>query len=99
MAIKMSSGVGEKLAKKHAVKMDEIVQCFVNKEGQAKYLRDPRAQHQTNPPTEWFISETDFGRKLKVVFMRQGTDIEIKSAFEPNAQELRIYRKYGGGAF
>ena len=83
------------MARKHNVKKEEVDQCFANRNG--KYLRDPRAEHQTNPPTQWFIAETDFGRRLKVVFIRNGSDIDIKSAFDPNQEELRIYAKFGGG--
>jgi len=98
MAINASAKVAEKLAKKHNVKIEEVVQCFANKEDRANYLRDTRWQHETEPPTQWFISETDYGRKLKVVFIRKGGDLEIKSAFEPNEEEVRIYMKCGFGA-
>jgi hypothetical protein len=94
MGIKMSDKIAEKLVRLHSVKAEEVTQCFANREG--KYLRDLRAKHETNPPTQWFIAETDYGRKLKIVFIRRDSDIEIKSAFEPNAEELRIYRKFGG---
>lgn len=95
MGIRVSTRILEKLARKHNVKKEEVDQCFANRNG--KYLRDPRAEHQTNPPTQWFIAETDFGRRLKVVFIRNGSDIDIKSAFDPNQEELRIYAKFGGG--
>ena len=95
MGIIVSTRILEKLARKHNVKKDEVAQCFANRSG--RYLRDPRAKHQTNPPTQWFIAETDYGRRLKVVFILAGSDVEIKSAFEPNADEVRIYIKYGGG--
>jgi uncharacterized DUF497 family protein len=94
MAIKMSDRVAEKLARKHGVRIEEIAQCFANRNG--KLLRDTRADHATTPPTQWFIAETDYGRSLKVVFIRNGADVEIKSAFEPNGEELRIYKKFGG---
>ncbi|GAG92454.1 unnamed protein product, partial [marine sediment metagenome] len=42
----------------------------------------------------WFISETDKQRILKVVFIRTESQIIIKTAYDPNAEELRIYRKY-----
>lgn len=93
MGIKISDRILEKLAQKHNVKAEEVAQCFANRNGRS--LRDSRAKHQTNPPTQWFIAETDYGRRLKVVFIRDGSDIEIKSAFEPNPEELRIYKKYG----
>lgn len=94
MALRISDGVRNKLASKHGVSEDEIVQCFANRSGQ--FLEDTREAHRSDPPTEWFIAETDFGRELKVVFVNPGKgDIFIKSAFEPNQRERRIYQKYG----
>jgi hypothetical protein len=43
------------------------------------------------PPTEWFIAETDTGRRLKVVFMEYPDRIVIKSAYEPSIEEESIY--------
>ncbi|HAN56607.1 MAG TPA: ADP-ribosyl-(dinitrogen reductase) hydrolase [Betaproteobacteria bacterium] len=71
----------------------EIVQYFANRTG--KDLIDTRAQHLTNPLTRWFIAETDFGRNLKVAYMPTNSGIVIKSAYDPNATELRIYKKVG----
>ena len=93
MSLYISRKVRTKLSgKKPPVTEDEIVQCFANRTG--LYLVDVREEHKTNPPTQWFIAETDYGRKLKVVFMQMGNDIHIKSAFEPNNEELRIYKKF-----
>lgn len=50
------------------------------------------------PPTRWFISETDYGRKLKIVFMNTDQGVVIRTAYDPNPEEMRIYKKYGGGA-
>ncbi|WP_457664703.1 hypothetical protein [Thiolapillus sp.] len=69
MGLKISPGVKEKLKKKHCVADDEITQCT------GRNLMDRREDHQTDPPTLWFISETDFGRLLKVVFIQSGDDI------------------------
>jgi hypothetical protein len=45
--------------------------------------------------TLWFIAETDAGRCLKVVFQRyNSTEYVIKSAYEPNADEERLYQTY-----
>lgn len=51
---------------------------------------------KTGPPTSWFISETDRGIKLKIVFMFFAKEDEfvIKSAFAPNSDEIGIYKKY-----
>ena len=92
MAIKISAKVKAKLQKKHNVTEDEISECFQSCE--KSFLTDTREEHRTNPPTQWFISETDYGRLLKVVFiMRTNGDIEIKTAYEPNQTEIAIYSK------
>ena len=92
MNLIISTAVRVKLANKiPPVTENEITQCFANRTH--NFLLDTRAQHLTNPITRWFIAETDFGRKLKVVFMPKKEGIEIKSAFDPIAEELRIYAK------
>lgn len=93
MALKISDQIKEKLASKHAVTEEEVAQCFANKIG--LYLIDPREDHQTDPPTLWFIAETDNGRKLKVVFVHRDGNNYLRTAFNPNQDELRIYNKYG----
>lgn len=94
MSIKISKKILEKLASKTPpVKPDEVAECFLNRQG--GLLFDKRAQHATNPPTQWFISETDKGRKLKVVFVQNGADSEIKTAYDPNSTEEFIYLKFG----
>ena len=93
MGFSISKGVKEKLAgKTPPVVTNEIRQCFINRTGD--FLEDTRAQNKTSPPTKWFISETDKQRILKVVFLRTESQIIIKTAYDPNAEELRIYRKY-----
>lgn len=93
MALKCSSAVKQKLAQKHGVSLEEVQQCFANREG--NLLEDTREEHKTDPPTQWFIAETDCGRRLKVAFMLKSGDIIIKTAYEPNQTEERIYRKFG----
>ena len=92
----ISAKVREKLAgKRPPVTQDEIVQCIANRTG--KLLLDGREQHQSDPPTRWFISETDYGRKLKIALMNTNEGIVIRTAYDPNSEEMRIYKKYGGG--
>lgn len=76
---------------KHGVHVNEVSQCFFNKNG--PYLEDTREKHKTNPPTKWFIAKTNAGRLLKVVFVYYPIEQElvIKSAFEPNQTEIDIY--------
>ncbi len=82
-----------KLKTKHYVTIAEVEECFLN---QTKdFLEDDRTEHLTMPPTRWFISETDKGRVLKVVFVEQPPQVyELKTAYEPSPEEERIYDKY-----
>lgn len=92
-SLRISQGVIQKLLQKHNVTRNEIEECFLNRiKGM---LTDTRLNNQTNPPTQWFIAETDKGRKLKVVFMKltNGT-YEIKTAYDANQIEVNIYDKY-----
>ena len=94
MPLTISVKVREKLAnKKPPVTEEEIVQCFTNRIG--SYLLDTREDHDSDPPTRWFIAETDYGRLLKVAFITKEGRIIIRTAYDPNADEKRIYTKYG----
>lgn len=93
MNISIDKEIEDKLRDKHQVELKEVAECFQNMEGEL--LIDNREQHKTNPPTNWFIAETNHKRLLKVCFMQIGDKVHIKSAFEPNDDELRIYNKYG----
>lgn len=90
MALIISPTIRAKLAaKKPPVSEAEIIECFSNRSH--SYLIDTRAKNLTNPLTRWFIAETNFGRKLKIAFMPTVEGIVIKSAYDPNQTEIRIY--------
>jgi uncharacterized DUF497 family protein len=91
--LNVSDAVIKKLHEKHHVTRVEVEECFYNRiKG---LLEDTREQHKTNPATMWFIAETDEGRSLKVVFVElENETYEIKTAYEPNEDEVRIYEKY-----
>ena len=94
MSLVISQSVQAKLAaKKPPVTQAEIEQCFANRTG--IYLLDEREEHASDPPTRWFIAETYYGRKLKVAFIAKGEDTVIRTAYDPNPDEIRIYSKYG----
>lgn len=89
---KISARVTEKLSTKHGgITHQEITECFLNRCG--KFYLDTREDHRTNPPTYWFVSETDKGRKLKVVFMRYPDHFRIKSVFEPTDGSDALYER------
>jgi hypothetical protein len=92
MAIKISDEILKKLRDKHQVTAREVDECFLNMTGNP--LKDDRDKHKTNPPTMWFIAETNKKRLLKICYIIIDGNVHIKSAFEPNEHELRIYRKY-----
>ncbi len=92
MAFIISRNVLDKLATKHRVSVEEIEQCFASRTG--TYLEDSREEHKTDPPTRWFIGETDMGRKLKVVFIQRDGETIIRTAYEANDDEKRIYATY-----
>jgi uncharacterized DUF497 family protein len=83
--------VQEKLTEKHNVTRSEIAQCFANKLGRS--LEDDREDHRTDPPTRWFLAETDSGRLLKVVYVQEKDVVFIKTTYPPNEEEVRIYNK------
>src|SRR5690606_9089337 len=97
----ISPAIRRKLAEKHNVTEEEIKQCFLNLNG--VYLRDRREQHDTDPPTYWFIAETNRCRALKVAFIARRIEtskgstvlIEIKTAFPPDAQDIECWQRHG----
>jgi hypothetical protein len=93
MAIIISQKIQEKLAQKHHVTAEEVSQCFANRDG--KFLIDTREGHASDPATQWFISETNLGRRLKIIFVPKDGNIFLRSAFVPNEIELSIYNNYG----
>jgi isopentenyldiphosphate isomerase len=92
----VSEAVKNKLQKKHKVTVREVEHCFFNREG--RLLIDSRAFNKTIPPTLWFIALTNQGRKLKVAYIQKGVQVILKTAYEPNEQELEIYERFGMGA-
>jgi len=102
MALWYSEDVRKKLAEKHKVSEDEVRQCFENSLD-GNYIKDTREEHLTDPPTHWFISETNRLRVLKVVFVARKiktesgyeTRVEIKTAYPPSPTEIEIYNRLG----
>lgn len=95
MRMFISPNTRAKLARAdHNVTESEILQCFANRE--RSFATDNRPQHQTPIPTQWFVSETDYGRKLKVVFIfdKSSGIVDIKSAYSATDEVEQIYIKY-----
>lgn len=90
----LSDTIEHKLRIKHGLSdpLAEIEQAFMNREG--RLLTDTREEHQSDPPTQWFIAETHFGRLLKVCFILKDGNVYIRTAYYANHEEIRIYNKY-----
>ncbi|MDE2452758.1 MAG: ADP-ribosyl-(dinitrogen reductase) hydrolase [Burkholderiales bacterium] len=95
--LEISDTILRKLRERHHVDRREVEQCFENRLG--RLLEDKRTRHRTRPPTLWFLSKTNKGRVLKIVYIQTGTSVALKSAFAPNADELSIYANHGGVAY
>jgi uncharacterized DUF497 family protein len=99
MPLWFSDEVSKKLTERHKVSEAEVRQCFENTEG--KFHKDTREKHQTDPPTWWFIAETNKRRRLKVCFIAKKiktesgdeTRVEIKTAYSANADEVALYER------
>jgi hypothetical protein len=95
MGFLFSRDVIAKLRDKHGLTQKEVIECFANGEG--VYLIDTGEDHQTDPPTMWFMAPTNRNRMLKICFIRKDDDIEIKTAFEPTSDKhLELYRQQAG---
>ncbi len=93
MALIVSPKIRAKLADKHSVSIDEVKQCFANRCG--NYLEDEREDHKSDPPTLWFVAETDFGKKLKVCFICESGNIYLRTAFPADPESISIFERHG----
>jgi uncharacterized DUF497 family protein len=90
MRIYINPKTARKLREKHGVEESEVRECFANQI--RKSVRDTREEHQTDPPTWWFIAETNNQRPLKIVYVQYSkSECVVKTAYEPNANEKRVY--------
>jgi hypothetical protein len=92
MRLEFSAKIRQKLtAKSPPVSENDVWECFANRSH--GFLIDTRENHLTDPVTQWFISENDYGCRLKVCFMHYPDKVSIKTAYVPNSDEERIYKK------
>lgn len=87
--LRISQSTIDKLRDKHDVTEREVDQCFENIDG--PLLIDDREDHKSDPPTLWFISRTNKNRLLKVAYIQRGSIVHLRTCYEPNEEELRIY--------
>lgn len=88
---RIDQAIQQKLRIKHNVACSEVMECFANVT--LGFLEDTREDHKTDPPTYWFVEQTDAGRNLFVAFMKVGDEIVVKTAFEPTEARIKLYKK------
>lgn len=83
----------DKLRDKHGVSADEVEQAFGNRDGML--AKEVRPHNQGDEDRLWFISATDKGRELKVVFFIDDDENVpvVITAYEPNDDEVKLYEK------
>jgi hypothetical protein len=93
MNLTIKPSVLQKIIQKHNVTEEEVFECFYNRTHE--FLTDEREEHKTSPITQWFMSETDTGRDLKVCFVKIGTELSLKTCFpsENESTKLMYYKK------
>jgi len=96
MAIIISKEIEEKIgADSHGnVTVKEVHECFANHCGLYASEQHPEHKNDKGKATPWFVADTNHGRTLKVMFVRRGRDVHVKSAYPANDNVQRIYNKF-----
>jgi hypothetical protein len=89
----VSDPIKNKLQVRHSVSVRDVEQCFENKCGM--YLQDIREDHQTDPPTLWFVAPNNSGRMLKIMLVFREGSVYLKSAYDATPELQALYEKYG----
>lgn len=87
--LRISPSVLEKLGSKHGVTRREVEQAFENKCGMS--LEDDREDHQSDPPTLWFVAPTSKGRALKIIFIYRDGQVHLRSAYDADNAVQSLY--------
>lgn len=98
MAIIISPEIEEKIGSNDHdnISRKEVLECFSNHCGGYAYDTRPQHRDSNGDPSPWFVGETNHGRKLKIMFVREHGSIYLKSAYPATADVQRIYAKYSG---
>lgn len=72
----------------------EVLECFLNHCGGYCYDKRPEHLDSKGNPTPWFVAETNHGRCLKIMFVREDGNIYLKSAYPATQQVQAIFKKY-----
>ena len=96
MGIVISKDVEEKIgSESHGnICVKEVHECFANHCGGYAYEHHPEHKNDKGKATPWFVADTNHGRTLKVMFVRRGNDVHVKSVYPATENVQRIYDKF-----
>lgn len=81
--------IANKLLHSHAVSLEEIEECFLNRTG--PLIPDARNGRRSDPESYWFIGRTNIGRELKIFFTERDRRYYVKTAYPPSEREQKMY--------
>lgn len=70
----------------------EVRECFMVWDH--SFCFDQKEEHLTDPPTKWFVAESHVGRLLKIMYVDDGENVYLKSAYPATSDVKRIFDKY-----
>lgn len=96
MAIIISGEIEKKIgADDHGnITVKEVHECFENHCGRYAYEQHPQHKNDLGQATPWFVADTNHGRTLKIMFVRRGGDVFLKSAYPATDKVQRIYARF-----
>jgi len=69
----------------------EVIECFENHDGRLCWDSRPQHLDRKGRPSPWFVAQTYRGRWLKIMFVREGHTIHLKSAYPATAVVQQIF--------
>ncbi|MNV70253.1 hypothetical protein D3C71_1632060 [compost metagenome] len=95
MAIKIAPGTLAKIGQPNhgSLTQREVEECFENHDGRLCWDSRPEHLDREGNPIPWFVAETNHRRLLKIMFVRDGEDVELKSAYPATQQVHDIFER------
>ena len=91
MRLVATDAVKSKLWDERDLSFEEVLEAWESCSG--PWFIDDRARNRSNPPTVWALPCTDLGRLLKLVVIphrEKGISV-LRTAFEPDEDEVKLY--------
>lgn len=91
MKLVATDAVKAKLLDERELYFEEVLEAWESCSG--PWIIDDRERNKTKPPTVWALAWTDLGRLLKLVVIphRDKGIAILRTAFEPDEDEVKIY--------